>query len=128
MRLSVRIRVFGTRPALTGSFPDSNTIGIVAVAALAACAAGGLNATITALTPHQIGRQLRDAIIVALRPAEFDRHIAALEHIRTRQAPTERLNQSGIRAGRTPMEKPVNQKHVLPHRNNNSRFIHNSRH
>jgi hypothetical protein len=57
------------------------------VAALAACAAGGLNAAITALTPHQIGHQLREAIIVALRPAEFDRHIAALEHIRTRQDP-----------------------------------------
>jgi hypothetical protein len=37
-----------TRPALMGSLPDSNTIGIVAVADLAACAAGGLNAAITA--------------------------------------------------------------------------------
>jgi len=37
-----------TRPSLTGSSPELKTMGIVVVAALAANAGGGLNATITA--------------------------------------------------------------------------------
>ena len=58
-----------------------NTIGMVAVAALAASAAdGAADATITAtLRPNQIGRQRRHPVELTLRPAIFDRDVPALD-------------------------------------------------
>ena len=56
--------------------PDVKTIGIVVVAALAACAGSiarrGDNGY---ATTHEIGRQRRQAIVLAFRPAVFDRHV-----------------------------------------------------
>src|SRR6266478_7983981 len=52
------------------------------------------------LTPHEIGRQLREAIILTLRPAEFDLHIAALDISEFGESSTKRLDQGRIRAGR----------------------------
>ena len=73
----------------TGSAPLVKTIGIVVVAALAASAANvppPAVAAITAnLTVNEIGRQCRQSIILIFRPAEFDRHILALNETRLSQ-------------------------------------------
>ena len=74
-----RLRL-ATRPASTGSSPMLKTIGMVVVAALAASAAAccrrGDDGDPTA---DQVGRQFRQAIVVIVRPAVFDRHVAALD-------------------------------------------------
>ena len=59
---------------------DVKTIGIVAVAALAASAAGGADRDDHGhLAANQIGRQRRQPIVLTFRPAVFDRYIAALD-------------------------------------------------
>ena len=57
------------------------TMGIVAVAALAASAADGASASDDHGDPsaNQIGRQLRQSIELILGPAVFDRHVLALD-------------------------------------------------
>jgi hypothetical protein len=63
---------------LTGSKPFTKTIGIVEVAALAAGAAGGPPAKITAtFTADQIGRQCWQSIVFTFRPAIFDACVLA---------------------------------------------------
>ena len=66
-----------TRPVCTGSAPDVKTMGIVAVAALAARTARAPAARNQHrhLTANQIGRQLRQPVVLAGRPTVFDRHI-----------------------------------------------------
>src|SRR5215470_6770411 len=74
-----RLRL-GTRPSCTGSPPSSKTIGMVVVTALAARAGGVLvAANHSHLTMHQITHHRRHLINSALRPAVFDRHVAAID-------------------------------------------------
>src|SRR5215831_7649358 len=80
-----------TKPALTGSPPNPNTIGMVAVARLAASAAGGRQHAHSAA--HEIGRHCRQKIVLAARPAELDRNVLALDEAALPQAATERLYQ-----------------------------------
>jgi hypothetical protein len=68
-----------TRPSLIGLSPIPKTIGIVAVAALAATAADAESATIMATRPDQISHQRRQAIVLALHIMVFDRHVLALD-------------------------------------------------
>ena len=69
-----------TRPSWTGSSPTPKTIGIVAVAALAASAgrvAG--RGDHGHLSADQIGHQCRQAIVLALQPVVLDRHVLAFD-------------------------------------------------
>ena len=65
-----------TRPAPTGSKPTTKTIGMVAVAALAARAAGG---ACPRMSEDRIADEFashgRKSRILAIRPAVFDRYI-----------------------------------------------------
>ena len=83
-----RLRL-ATRPSLTGSSPVAKTIGIVVVAALAASAAGVLPPVDDHghLAADQIGRQRRQPVVLALRPAIFDRDVAALDVAGSRSGP-----------------------------------------
>jgi hypothetical protein len=78
-----------------------NTIGIVAVDGLRGsghnvAAAGGdhLNAA-----ADQIVRQFGEPIVMAIRPAEFDRKITAFDISLVRNSGTERGDKRGIRVG-----------------------------
>src|SRR5258708_27152253 len=73
-----------TRPSWTGSAAVSNTIGMVVVASFAASAAGVLVAAMTAML-NQVDRQRRQAVILALGPAGFGPHIAAVDIARLSQ-------------------------------------------
>jgi hypothetical protein len=74
-----RLRL-ATSPSLIGSPPVSKTIGITAVAALAASAAGGADSGDDAhLSPHEIGRPLRQPLVSVLCPPVFDLDVAALD-------------------------------------------------
>ena len=74
-----RLRL-ATRPIWMGSAPVSKTIGMVVVAAFAASAAGVLVAAITATWRlNQISHHRRQLIVLALRPAVFDRDILAID-------------------------------------------------
>src|SRR5580658_7156681 len=61
-----------TRPGRTGSLPVKKTMGIVVVAAFAANL-GARHGNHGHLEANQIGRQGWQSIVVALRPAIFDR-------------------------------------------------------
>lgn len=65
------------RPVLTASPPAATTIGIVAVALRAACAATGLGAKIKSILPHQILRQLGQALVASL--SVLDQHGLAFD-------------------------------------------------
>ncbi len=68
---------------LDRSPPTSKTIGIVAVAALAASEGTSLGVAIprylSANQIDQIGQQRRQAIVLALRPVVLDRHVPAFD-------------------------------------------------
>ena len=68
-------------PSLTGSPPMMKTIGIVDVAAFAACVGGTPpTATITAdLLAREFGGQSRQPVDVVLSPAVLYRHISMFE-------------------------------------------------
>ena len=70
-----------TRPNLTGSLPLLKTMGIVVVAIFAASAAGVLPGVAMTVTrrQNQIGYQCRQAIVLILCPAIFDRYVPALD-------------------------------------------------
>ena len=57
-------------------------------------------------TEHQISRQFPQPIGVIVRPAEFDRYIAALDVAGFIQALAERRNEIGGGLGRTGSEEP----------------------
>jgi hypothetical protein len=74
-----RLRL-ATRPDWTGSALVEKTIGIVAVAALAANSGRMAPAKNHGhLAANQIGCQCRKSIELVLSPAVFDRHVAALD-------------------------------------------------
>ena len=77
-----------TRPSLTGSSGTVKTMGIVAVAALAANAGHVTSARNDHgdLSANQFSRQRRQSIELILRPAVFDRPILALDEARLLQA------------------------------------------
>ena len=69
-----------TRPSLTGSSPTWKTIGIVAVAALAAERSGGVAGGDDSNTAaDEISHERRQTIVAALQPVVLDRHVLALE-------------------------------------------------
>jgi hypothetical protein len=91
-----RLRLLTTA---TGSAPMEKTIGIVAVAALAASAVSDHSHP----PADQISRQFRQPIIVPRRPTEFDRYVLALDKTRFAQAFAKchherdvRLRQTGV--------------------------------
>ena len=74
-----RLRL-ATRPSATGSPPMVNTIGMVVVAALAAIAAGVASRDDDGHPPaDQIGCQVRQPVVLSVRPAVFDRDVMALD-------------------------------------------------
>jgi hypothetical protein len=76
-----------TSPYSTGSTPLEKTIGTVLVAAFAASAETPGDAKITAAWRlNQVGRQRREAIVPAFRPAVFDRYVPALDKAGLAQA------------------------------------------
>ena len=84
------------------------TIGIVVVAALAA--AGGVVFATMHCDPatNQIGRKRRQAIILTLRPAIFDRHVSALNGSRLAQALAEwAARRCANGPATTPLRKPI---------------------
>src|SRR5262245_31268269 len=58
------------------------------------------------LTAHQVSRQRRQSIIVAVRPAIFDCDIAALDVAAFTQAFAEGSNKGRVASGKTTAEKP----------------------
>jgi hypothetical protein len=65
---------------LDRSPPTPKTIGIVAVAALAASEGTSPGVAITRhLSANQIGQQRRQAIVLALQPVVLDRHVPAFD-------------------------------------------------
>ena len=103
-----RLRL-ATRPTWTGSTPVVKTIGIVVVAAFAASAAGTVACGNHGhLTTNQIGRQRRQSIVLALRPAILDRHVLTLDIAGFLQALAERGHVSArIRSGDAPLRNPI---------------------
>ena len=97
-----------TRPSLTGSSPTPKTIGIVAVAALAASAAGVLagRGDHGHPTADQVSHQRRQAIVLALQPVVLDRHVLAFDVAGFAEAFAERgrIARGGI--GRPAVDKP----------------------
>ena len=85
-------------------------MGIVAVAAFAASAAG-MNAGRSNhghLTTNQIGRQSRQSIVLALRPAVFDRHVPALDIAGFAQALAERAHDgTAVPSGDALLRNPI---------------------
>ena len=73
--------MLATRPTLTGSAPMTNTIGVVAVVALPACAAGtpAPDPDRGDLPAHEIGRQSRQPIQLIVRPAILDGDVLAFD-------------------------------------------------
>jgi hypothetical protein len=58
------------------------------------------------LTTNQIGRQRRHSIVLAFRPAVFDRGISTLDIAGFAQTLSERSHHARIRGGRCTVEKP----------------------
>ena len=80
-----------TRPAPTGSPTPVKTIGIVEVAFFAASAeVGGDGHDHVDLAADEVGGQCRQPIIVALRPAVFDRQVLSLDVAALTQSLVER--------------------------------------
>ena len=90
-----------TRPAPTGSPPPMKTIGIVEVALFAASAAAVPPChDHVDLAADEVGGQCGQPIIVALRPAVFDRHVLSLDVAGFAQSLAERGHKRCMRAGR----------------------------
>ena len=84
------------------------TIGIVAVAALAASAAGRRRRNDHGHLPaNQFRRHRRQPIILTLRPAVFDRHVLALDDSRFRPDRGGTRPRRCARLGRPPLRKPI---------------------
>ena len=96
-----------TRPSWTGSSPTPKTIGIVAVAALAASArrAAG-RGDHGHLAADQIGHQRRQAIVLALQPVVLDRHVLAFDVAGFVEAFAERGHKARGGIGRPASDKP----------------------
>src|SRR6516225_6609165 len=97
-----------TRPAFTGSAPVLNTMGIVAVASLAANTVGKLPvAAITATWRRtRSAAQARQSIELGTGPAILNRDIPAFGETGFVQPLTERCREIGVRLGRCISEKP----------------------
>ena len=78
-----RLRL-ATKPFLTGSPLAVNTIGMVWVAAFATSGDGlpPVAANTATCRLYQISRQLGQSIVLAMRPAVFDRHVLTLRQSR----------------------------------------------
>ncbi len=60
------------------------------------------------LTANQIGRQCRQSIVLAIRPAKFDRHVVALDIARFAQAFPERAYKTRVLVRRSAVEEADN--------------------
>ena len=67
--------MLATRPDLTGSLPVKNTIGIVAVAALAARDEAVSSVAITATVGQPDWLRMQEAVRIGRAPTLFDRHV-----------------------------------------------------
>ena len=112
-----------TRPSLTGSSPTANTIGIVAVAALAASSLHG-----TRRDDHghraadQVSHSSRQAIVFALYPAVLDRHVLAFDIASVIEAFAERDRKARGGIGRPVSDKRDHrQRRPLPMRSKGPR-------
>src|SRR4051812_32311544 len=96
-----------TSPGATGSPPIANTIGMVAVAAFAARAAGVPLKAAIAATPwaHQVRGQCRQALVTCLGEAVFDPEVAALGMDGFVQALLERADDPRTIGGREAAEE-----------------------
>ena len=94
-----------TRPASTGSLPVVNTIGIVAVAALASRESAPRRDHDRDLTANQIRRQRRQSIVLTLGPTKFDRDVLALDVAGLVQTVAKRGNVGRPRSRRLAGEK-----------------------
>ena len=97
-----------TSPSATGSPPTKKTIGIVVVAAFAVPAPQEWcrRDDHGHLATNQIGRQRWQPIVLALRPAIFDRHVLALDIAGFVQALAERAQTICVQVRRIAAEKP----------------------
>ncbi len=103
-----------TRPAPTGSAPMTKTIGIVEVALFAASAEGdAARRDHVDLAADEIGGQCGQPIIVALRPAVFDRHVLSLDIAGFAQSLVERGHIRCSRAGRAGAEEADHRHRLL---------------
>src|SRR5215510_6481070 len=66
---------------------------------------GTFTLSVSRLYRHAV-RQPRETIIVTLRPAVFDRHVAALDVAGLGESSAKRVDQVRIRAGRSAVEEP----------------------
>src|SRR5262249_13503699 len=107
-----RLRL-ATSPAATGSIADEKTIGIVVVAAFAASTEGVPAAAITATCRRtSSAASAGKPIVVTLRPAIFDRHVAAFDEAGLAQAFAECSDIGGPPGWCFTVEKP-NYRHRL---------------
>src|SRR5262249_8826297 len=104
-----RLRL-ATSPGAIGSAPIANTMGIVVVAALAANAAGVPLIAAIAATLRRIGGERRQPLVIALRPAVFDRNVAALDETRPIEALTE-CGQDEVQVARPQTAEESNHRH-----------------
>ena len=81
-----------TNPVATGSATDGMTMGIVAVACLAAtspwCSLGHDDIN---LETNQLGRQFGESLVLSLSPTEFDGEVLAFDIAQIAQARPQRL-------------------------------------
>jgi hypothetical protein len=97
-----------TSPAFTGSVPLTVTIGIEEVAAFAERAA-----TSTAgddhgdLLAHQVSREHRQSIVLALRPTKFNRHVLTVDITRLVQTFAKAGNSTRIALGDPLLRNPI---------------------
>src|SRR5262249_17479126 len=89
-----RLRL-ATRPSATGSPPTAKTIGMVAVAALAASVASVLTGVAMTATCRRL----------SIRPAEFDRHVLLFDMASFAQPFAECRHPFGVRLRRTEVQK-----------------------
>ena len=84
------------------------TIGMIVVAAFAARAAGVLVAAMTVtLLLNQIGRERRQSVILAFRPAVLDCHVLTLDVAGLLQALAERGHKGAYPSGDAPLRNPI---------------------
>ena len=97
-----------TSPAATASPTGAMTIGIVVVACLAARAPGtAVGHDDVDLEPHQLGRELGKPVVLALRPAELDDEVLALDVAELAQARPECLQPGCDPAAEAGPRKPM---------------------
>jgi hypothetical protein len=95
-----------TRPLLIGSSPVTKTMGIVGVAALAACAATLLPTMNGHRTAQQLGHEPRQPIQTIVRPSILDGHVLALDESAFVQTLTECRHEMRERRGWRAPQKP----------------------